>query len=81
MQRLMRPSVKHAGVVVMIKEMAQDFNKSALNEIANSAELRANLLVKHIPKPWERSTEEADAIDTFKQLAAYCRRVINMMGE
>jgi hypothetical protein len=67
--------------MVMTSDMAKDFNKSALNEIANCAEFRANLLIQHTPKPWERSTEEVFAIDTFRQLAAYCRRVINMMGE
>jgi hypothetical protein len=63
---------------VSVREMAQDFSPTTLVEIANAAEHRAKLLKEFEPKPWRRTKEQNDAIDTFQQLAAYCRLVIKM---
>lgn len=62
----------------MVKEMALDFNLAALQEIADAAQHRARLIAEIEPKPWLRTQEQNDARDTFSQLAAYCRRVIEM---
>lgn len=65
----------------VIKKMAQAFSKSALQEIADGAHDRALILMEQEFKPWKRSKEHNDAIDTFRQLSGYCRRVIVMIEE
>lgn len=65
----------------MVNEMAKDFSASVLNEIADEAGHRAQLIVELEPKPWRRSEEQSDAIDTFRQLAAYARRVVAMQNQ
>jgi gamma-glutamylcyclotransferase (GGCT)/AIG2-like uncharacterized protein YtfP len=64
-----------------VREMALDFSASALGEIADAAEYRAALLAGLVDgKVWRLSKEQRDALDTFRQLAAYSRRVIAMQS-
>ena len=66
------------GVVKMSQHqvLAQDFNLDALRQIAEGAEFRANLIKQLEPKPWRRGKEQNDTLDTFQQLARYCRKTI-----
>ena len=64
-----------------VREQAQTFDTVTLNTIAAHAEHQSALLRNLEPKPWRRTTQQKDAIDTFDQLAAYARRVINMQKD
>ena len=64
-----------------IQVLAQAFSRPALATIADRAEHNAKLLIELEPKPWRRTKAQNDAIDTFRQLAAYARRVIELMEE
>lgn len=61
-----------------IAALAQDFDATSLLQIAKAAEHRAKLIRELEAKPWRRTTEQNDAIDTFDQLAWYCRKVVAM---
>jgi len=60
------------------KQQAQTFDLLALAEIAKNAEHQAKLIEELEPKPWRRTRAQSDAHDNFRQLAAYCRRVLNL---
>jgi hypothetical protein len=60
-------------------ELAKDFNKEALEQLATHARLCADIMLKHGPVPWKMDQGERDALDTFRQFAAYSRRIIDML--
>ena len=61
-------------------EMARDFSASTLKEMADAAETRADIVCDFERRPWLRSPAEIDAIDTFRQFAAYARRILAMQS-
>jgi hypothetical protein len=61
------------------KELAKDFDKAAIDQIAAHARLCADLMLQHGPAPWKMAQGERDALDTFRQLAAYARRLSDML--
>lgn len=62
-----------------IQSQAQTFARVVdLNFIIENAEHQAKLLKELEPKPWRRSEEQKDAIDTFEQFGRYARRILQM---
>jgi hypothetical protein len=61
------------------RELAKDFNKSALEQIAQHAARCASIMRNHCPAPWKMNEAERQALDDFGQLAAYAQRVANML--
>lgn len=65
----------------MSKIPAQSFNASCLRAIANNARHQARLIRELEAKPWRRSQDQNEDLDTFDQLAHYCERVISMQSD
>jgi hypothetical protein len=62
------------------KELAKDFNKSALTQCADHAAMCARIMLDECNNaPWRMTDNERDALDTFRQFAAYTRRIIDML--
>ena len=57
------------------KEFARDFEINLLLMVASLAELRTQLLDDIEPNRDKRSPQHASAIEDFRQLAVYARRV------
>lgn len=65
--------------MTLSRELAKDFNKQALEQLASHARLCADIMIKNGPVPWRMDQSERDALDTFRQFAAYSRRLIDML--
>ena len=61
------------------RELAKDFNKDALEQLAAHARLCADSLIKDGPVLWKMDQGVRDALDTFLQFAAYSRRIVDML--
>jgi hypothetical protein len=62
------------------RELAKDFNKDALTQIADHAALIARLMLDDTSFI-KMSDVERNDLDTFQQFAFYARRIINMISE
>ena len=62
------------------KELAIPFDRAALTQCADHAAQCARIMLDDCANaPWRMNDAERDALDTFRQFAAYAHRIVNML--
>ena len=54
-----------------------DWNPDHIRSVRDTAEHKAQLIRELEAKPWRRTREQNDMLDTYEQLSRYCQRVLD----